>query len=111
MEGDVNLMKAIFVNKINQKDNFTFTIEWSDGITQDYRLSELQKKCPCAGCVDETTGKRVCDPALVPDDLRAKRIMSVGRYALRIQFVSGCSHGIYSFDFLRICSQTPNYTF
>jgi ATP-binding protein involved in chromosome partitioning len=101
MEGDVKLMKAVFVNKIYQKDNFTFTIEWSDGIIKNYRLSDLQKRCPCAGCVDEATGTRVADQSLIPVDLRAKRIMSVGRYALRVQFVSGCSHGIYSFDFLR----------
>jgi ATP-binding protein involved in chromosome partitioning len=103
MEGDVKLMKAVLVNKIYQKDNFTFTIEWSDGIIKHYRLSDLQRSCPCAGCMDEMTGKRVIDPSLIPADLRAKRIMSVGRYALRVQFASGCSHGIYSFDFLREC--------
>lgn len=103
MEGDAKRMNshAVFLNKIVQKDNYTFTIEWSDGQVKDYRLSELQRKCPCAGCVDETTGKRVMDDSLIGNDVRAKGLYSIGRYALRINFTSGCSHGIYSFDFLR----------
>lgn len=92
---------AVFLNKIVQKDNYTFTIEWSDGLVKDYRLSELQRKCPCAGCVDENTGKRVMDESLIGNDVGAKNLFSIGRYALRINFTSGCSHGIYSFDFLR----------
>lgn len=93
--------KAAYISKIYQKDNYTFTIEWNDGITNHYRLNELQKRCPCAGCVDEISGKRLLDKSMIADDVRAKRIMSVGRYALRLDFTSGCSHGIYSFDFLR----------
>lgn len=91
----------LFVRKIWQKDNHVFSIEWNDGAIQDFRLSDLQRKCPCARCVDETTGKQLLDPATVPDDVRAIAIRSVGRYGLRIHFASGCSMGIYCFDQLR----------
>lgn len=91
----------LFVRKIWQKDNHVFSIEWSDGAIQDFRLSDLQRKCPCAGCRDETTGKQLLDPRTVPDDVRAIAIRSVGRYGLRIQFTSGCSMGIYCFDQIR----------
>jgi len=91
----------IFVSKIWQKDNFTFFIQWNDGIVQEFRLSDLQRECPCANCSDEISGKRLLDPRTVPDDVRAVVIRSVGRYGLRIQFNSGCSTGIYSFDRLR----------
>jgi DUF971 family protein len=94
---------AVFINNIYQKDNHTFIIEWNDGEVNHYRLSDLQKRCPCAGCVDEMTGRRVLDDTKIDINVRAKRITSVGRYALRIQFTSGCSHGIYSFDYLRTC--------
>lgn len=89
------------VRKIKQKDNQTFTIEWNDGKIVDYRLSELQRKCPCANCRDEVTGERLLDPSRIDDNVNAKRVVSVGRYALRVEFTSGCSTGIYSFDMLR----------
>lgn len=89
------------VEKIVQKDKHTFTVEWSDGLVIDFRLCDLQRRCPCAGCTDEMTRKPLVDAKTVSDDLRASSIETVGRYALRIQFSAGCSKGIYSFDFLR----------
>lgn len=91
----------VLIRKIDQKDNFTFSITWSDGRQSDYRLSELQKRCPCAACVDEYTGKRLLDESSIRSDVRAERILSIGRYALRIQFTSGCSSGIYDLAMLR----------
>jgi DUF971 family protein len=103
MEGDAKLMTtpAVLVRKITQKDNHRFTIEWSDGKICDYMLSDLQRQCPCAKCTDEFSGQRLLDPGSVKDDVRAAHIKSVGRYALKIQFTSGCTTGIYSFDMLR----------
>lgn len=92
--------KAILLLNIQQKDNYSFTIDWSDGTSATYSLSELQKKCPCANCNDEVTGKRVVDPATVQPDVRAVRIKNVGRYAMKIQFTSGCSTGIYDYNML-----------
>lgn len=91
----------VLVKAIHQKDNHTFSIKWSDGIVNDYRLSALQKRCPCAKCFDATTGKRVMGENRIEEDVRAVRINNIGRYALRIQFTSGCSTGIYSFAMLR----------
>lgn len=88
------------VRAIKQKDNHTFIIEWSDGRVCDYRLNDLQASCPCAACVDETTGKRLLNKANLNPDVRATRLTNVGRYALRVHFTSGCSNGIYSFDHL-----------
>lgn len=94
-------MASLFVSEIWQKNNHIFSIKWSDGVIQDFRLSDLQKNCPCAHCTDEMTGKRLLNPQTVSYDVRAVVIRSVGRYGLRIQFTSGCSTGIYSFDRLR----------
>lgn len=99
----------VFVRSIAQKNNHTFTIEWSDRTVSDYRLSNLQKNCPCANCNDEITGKKRVDEKSIKEDVRAIRINSVGRYALRIQFTSGCSTGIYSFDMLRKLGESPSY--
>lgn len=102
--GHLNVMKTrnlTEVEKIVQKDKHSFTVEWSDGLIVDFRLCDLQRRCPCAGCTDENSGKRLVDTTTIPEDLKASNIESVGRYALRIHFNTGCSKGIYSFDFLR----------
>jgi DUF971 family protein len=90
----------ILIRTIQQRDNHSFTIQWSDGATHHFKLSELQRLCPCARCVDENTGQRRINPASVDENVRAITIRNVGRYALRIQFTSGCSTGIYDFDML-----------
>lgn len=92
--------KPLFVRSIVQKDAHTFTIEWHDGLVRHYRLNQLQMLCPCAACVDENSGKRILDTTTIKSDVRAIHIRNVGRYALKIQFTSGCSNGIYDFDFL-----------
>lgn len=83
-----------------QIDAHTFQLTLPDGTSKPFRLSTLQRCCPCAGCVDEITGTRVSDPGSVDEDVKAVSIEQVGRYGLKIHFTSGCSHGIYSFDFL-----------
>ena len=94
------MKKPVFPKKIQQLDNFTLQITWNDDISSNYRLSDLQKKCPCAQCVDEKTGQRLTNETTVKEDVRAKKIFSVGRYALRIEYTSGCSTGIYDYDSL-----------
>lgn len=95
----------LLIRQIKQKDNYTFSIIWNDGKEQCFRLSTLQRLCPCAQCCDEQTGQRLNNPVGIKDDVRAFHIRNVGRYALKIYFTSGCSTGIYSFDFLRRLSE------
>jgi DUF971 family protein len=92
------LLNKRFIKKIYQKSNYVFTIEWIDGKISDYCLSDIQKLCPCARCVDEVTGERLS--VSVPDDVTAIRIYNIGRYALKVDFSSGCSRGIYPYDWL-----------
>lgn len=94
------------ISKIYQKDNWTFCILWNDQTEQSFRLSDLQKNCPCANCREEQAETRTADPRMVKEDVRAVVVRSVGRYGLQIQFTSGCSMGIYSFDFLRQVGKT-----
>lgn len=91
----------VFVKKIVQKDAHHFRIEWEDGYVQQFKLSDLQRNCPCASCIDEFTGQKLLDPNSVDDHVKATRLMNVGRYGLRVKFTSGCSMGIYSFNMLR----------
>lgn len=94
-------MVALRIKDIRQESLNGFRIEWLDGIVHRFTLAELQRACPCAACVDESTGKRRIPKEEVPENVSAVKIESVGRYALRVQFTSGCSRGIYGFNYLR----------
>lgn len=88
----------VFVKRIWQLDRQRFAIEWTDNTCREYHLRELQEQCPCAACHDETTGQRSSKASPVQEDVSAKAIRSVGHYALRIDFSTGCSNGIFRFD-------------
>lgn len=91
---------VLFIRSIKQKDNHTFSIHWNDGSIKSYRLAELQRECPCAGCFDANSRKSLIDPKTISENLTALKLMNVGRYAIRIHFSSGCSNGIFGFDYL-----------
>lgn len=95
----------LFMRRLWQVDNFHFAIEWNDNQKQVFRLNEVQNKCPCASCYDEIKGQRLANSPLVQENVKAVVIRQVGRYGLRIQFTSGCSAGIYSFDHLHQINQ------
>jgi DUF971 family protein len=79
----------------------TLVIRWSEGDERVYALRDLRCACPCASCVDEHTGRRVLDPAEVPEDVSVDRMELVGHYALRIHWTDGHATGIYTWEFLR----------
>jgi ATP-binding protein involved in chromosome partitioning len=76
-------------------------IRWRDGQVTDLAPRTLRLACPCAGCVDELTGRRVLRPDDVPPDVHPMAIVHVGRYALRFDWSDGHTTGIYPFEYLR----------
>ncbi len=50
-------------------------------------FSELQRHCPCAGCIEKRS---------VEDDVSLQKVERVGHYGWQFQFSSGCSNGIYT---------------
>lgn len=95
----------VLIKGISQKNNHMFTIEWTDGIICDYALEDLQRNCPCARCSQQKEQKYIYQEQPIVEPVKAIRISNVGRYALRIQFTSGCSLGIFSYEFLRELSK------
>lgn len=89
------------VKEIYQIDERTLGITWTDDQESKFDVVELRRKCPCASCVDEQTGKRILKPEMVKETVRPEQIRSVGRYALNIVFTDGHSTGIYTFNMLR----------
>lgn len=83
------------IKELKQESLETFSITWSDGEKLLYRLSDVQRACPCSGC-EEKTKETKLDAAV-----QALSITSVGSYAIKIQFSSGCSFGVYTFALLK----------
>jgi DUF971 family protein len=86
---------------IRRTDPARIEIDWVDGRTSSYPASLLRRICPCAQCVNELTGKRMLDPASIPDDLTQADTRLVGNYALAMRFSDGHETGIYPFRYLR----------
>ena len=85
-------------------DELRLRIEWGDGHVSEFEPLLLRLACPCAGCVEEMTGRPLLDPGSVDPGVYPLEIEYVGRYALRFQWSDGHSTGIYPFDMLRrIC--------
>lgn len=92
---------SLGIKHVWQPDPQHLHIDWSDGSSNIFKLSELQMQCPCANCVDENTGERKVLNTPVQSNVSAFSVSNVGRYAIRIQYSSGCSTGLYSYQFLR----------
>ncbi|MBL8024649.1 MAG: P-loop NTPase [Elusimicrobia bacterium] len=83
-------------------------IEWADGHPGQNAAWGLRVNCPCAGCVDEDTGKRVLDPKRIPLDIKISEVHPVGRYGVGIAFSDSHNTGIFKFDILRAACECPD---
>jgi DUF971 family protein len=85
-------------------DGKRLRIVWRDGHVSEYEPRSIRLACPCAGCVDEYSGKPLLDPASVPQGINPVAIEYVGRYALQFNWPDGHDTGIFPWDLLRrIC--------
>ena len=92
--------------QIIEESDSEISIKWSDDSETRYTAVQLRRSCPCAGCVDEWTGKKTLKDNAVPEDLTFKHTSIVGRYALNFHFSDGHETGIFSFNFLRDLKRT-----
>ena len=94
-------MLRLAIRQIKQIDNYHFQIEWNDEKLNIYNLNTIQKNCPCAGCAEKKSDSKLAATEFSSPQVRAVTLKSVGRYALKIHFTSGCSAGIYDYTLLR----------
>ena len=92
---------AIRVKSIDQINDRTLGITWTDHRQDTYDVVLLRRKCPCATCIDEWTHETILRPEQISDEVRPLKVESVGQYALTIQFSDGHKTGIYTFSMLR----------
>lgn len=81
-------------------------ISWKDGTVQDLDARRLRLACPCAGCIEEWTGRKLLVEESVPSDIRIVTLDLVGRYALSFRWSDGHTTGIYSWPMLRALGTT-----
>ena len=97
-------MKPVDIRPVGETE---VLMTWEDEHRSLYSYHYLRFQCPCAGCKDEHTGKRLIHSKDIPVAIKSSEILPVGRYALRFQFSDGHVTGIYSFAYLReICPCT-----
>ncbi len=96
---DVAPPEAIDVTERNE-----LRIAWPGLPEVTIPAARLRDLCPCAGCVEEGTGRKILDPATIPGDIRPLAIEPVGNYAVKIQWSDGHDTGIYTWETLRRAS-------
>lgn len=97
---------------LRQIDPTHLSIRWSDGHEGRYAVRDVRLACRCAVCVNEMTGARQLDPAVIPAEIHPVTIRPVGNYALQITWSDGHATGIYRFDHLRaLCTCEQCRTF
>ncbi len=89
---------------IDVTERHEIRILWPGGPEVTIPAAQLRDACPCAGCVEEGTGRKLLDPATIPADIRPEQIVPVGNYAVQIHWSDGHSSGIYTWDALRAAS-------
>ena len=87
------------------KDQQHLQLTWSDGATTHVEARTLRQACPCAGCVEEWTGRRTLDPESVPANVKVLEVETVGNYALSFSFSDAHRTGIYQWEYLRNLSR------
>ena len=93
--------------RIEQYNATEMLIEWSTTERFALPFKDLRFHCPCAGCVDEMTGRRIVLRSSVRDDVRPAFVQVVGRYALQVHWTDGHTAGVYHFDYLHdLCGAT-----
>lgn len=73
---------------------------WQSGDAYVVPYVELRYYCPCAGCVDEHTGKRTLQRETIEPGIRPVSVTPVGRYAVQVAFSDRHDTGIFHFDTL-----------
>ena len=89
---------------INRRDD-GILIEWdTQGHQGFFPARALRLACPCAGCVEEMSGRPLLNPATVPANIQPVSLALAGAYGLRVQWSDGHGTGIYTFaQLLRAC--------
>lgn len=92
------------------QDDGILEIRWPSGLVHFYPYKFLRGHCPCAECVDESTGIRTLDLDSISDQIRPMHLSFSGNYALKIHWNDGHQTGLYTWDHLERLSKSQAVT-
>ncbi len=102
MDGEQTLVS------LSRKETYCI-LSFSDDETFELGYLDIRKSCQCAKCKP----RQINDQMKIEFGEEISRLMlvkpkveQVGNYALRFEWPTGCSSGIYSFDHLRMISES-----
>ena len=93
--------EPIRATRITPFPNGELGIAWEDGHESYYPGHQLRCACPCAHCIDETSGQKTLVDDSVPKDVAIVELYPVGNYAISVRWSDDHDTGIYSYDRLR----------
>jgi DUF971 family protein len=62
--------------------------------------ADLRRRCRCALCVEEFSGRPLLKPDQIPDSIYPTAIQSMGNYAVAVQWSDGHTSSIYPYEAL-----------
>ncbi len=87
------------------EDGSALCISWKDGHESTYLPYDLRLSCPCAGCVDELSGRRMLASAMIQPGVYPTPIHYMGNYSLQFVWSDDHDTGFYTYDLLwSLCS-------
>lgn len=93
-----------------RRDPRTLSVLWEDGLRDDLDVRDLRLACQCALCVEEMSGRKLLDSRTIMTDVSPRQIISVGNYAIKVDWSDGHNTGIYSFSDLRALAKNKRST-
>ena len=95
------------------RSNGLLMIEWPDGFSCNYPISDLRAACPCAECragagkEDMPVSSEMLEiPMINKASTELERLEQVGNYGIQPHWKDGHSYGIYTWQYLReLCQE------
>ncbi len=75
-------------------------VSTADGATRTVAPAALRRRCRCAHCVEEFTGKPLLKPESVSDSVYPTALQPMGNYAVAVTWSDGHNSSIYPYEVL-----------
>ncbi|MDP2654150.1 MAG: P-loop NTPase [Candidatus Omnitrophota bacterium] len=106
------MVRALGTISVRQKqspdirfDQSAISLRWADGTQDIFSNRDVRLSCGCALCVNEMTGEKILNPESIRADIAALKIVTLGNYAIGIDWNDGHSSGIYPYKNLKSLPQ------